>query len=262
MSSITLGADIELVAQQDNKPFSVVGLIGGSKEKPLPVAGGNLQEDNVLAEYAIDPVRTEDEWVQSILSVQDQLRLKLGTLELAAMPSARFPDDQLVTKQAKTFGCEPDMNAWEMMLNPAPDVDAVGNLRTCGGHIHVGFEAQDDIDRAMLIHWMEIYLGLPSVLLDPDRDRRGVYGKAGSCRFKPYGVEYRTLSNFWTTDAGLIRWAYNQTHKAYQRHTQEAVTDLLDFDQCQAIQDAINTGDVDQAKAFMDMMEVEYDDVG
>ena len=44
---------------------------------------------------------------------------------------------------------------------------------------------------------MDYTLGLDSLLLDSDTRRRSMYGRAGSFRFKEYGIEYRTLSNFW-----------------------------------------------------------------
>jgi len=61
---------------------------------------------------------------------------------------------------------------------------------------------------------MDLFLGVPSVLIDDGKERKKLYGKAGAYRYKPYGVEYRTLSNFWVFEPGLIDWVWNQTEKA------------------------------------------------
>ena len=58
---------------------------------------------------------------------------------------------------------------------------------------------------------MDILLGLPSVILDADTERRAMYGAAGAHRIKPYGVEYRSLSNFWLGSEQLQEWAYEQS---------------------------------------------------
>jgi hypothetical protein len=38
-----------------------------------------------------------------------------------------------------------------------------------------------------------LFLGLPSVFLDPDTKRRGIYGNLSDHRPKPYGGEYRVM---------------------------------------------------------------------
>ena len=38
-----------------------------------------------------------------------------------------------------------------------------------------------------------------------------MYGKPGAFRSKPYGLEYRTISNQWTKNAELIDYVYKQT---------------------------------------------------
>ena len=59
-------------------------------------------------------------------------------------------------------------------------------------------------------------IGLPAVLIDTDKQRRKLYGKAGSMRHKDYGVEYRTVSNFWLSSQELTPWGYDRTLWATQ----------------------------------------------
>src|SRR3546814_5830384 len=77
-------------------------------------------------------------------------------------------------------------------------------MRCAGGHLHVGWtegESLGSIQHVMncsdLVKQLDWYVGLWSLGKDKDKVRRSLYGKAGACRIKPYGVEYRVLSNFW-----------------------------------------------------------------
>ncbi|OYV41139.1 MAG: hypothetical protein B7Z80_02685 [Rhodospirillales bacterium 20-64-7] len=56
---------------------------------------------------------------------------------------------------------------------------------------------------------MDYFLGIHSLLWDKDGTRRKLYGKAGAFRPKPYGMEYRVLSNRWLDSPDLTRWVYN-----------------------------------------------------
>jgi hypothetical protein len=49
---------------------------------------------------------------------------------------------------------------------------------------------------------------------DKDATRRQLYGKAGAFRPKPYGMEYRVLSNRWLDSEPLMRWVYNTLQTA------------------------------------------------
>ena len=55
MSGITIGADPELFLRDGDAITSAIGLIGGDKYEPRLVTLGAVQEDNVLAEFNIDP---------------------------------------------------------------------------------------------------------------------------------------------------------------------------------------------------------------
>ena len=210
--NVTIGSDVELAIHHNNVPVDVTGMLGGSKDEPRWFDDFNIQEDNVNAEYAINPVQSLDDWLsyhnQAISKVVELLPEGHGILFNA---TTEYSPEHLVSESAKKFGCDPDFSAWNGLMNRSPRTD--GTMRTCGGHIHVG-SADLGLDMADLIRCMDLYLGLPSLFMETDTKRRSMYGKAGSYRPKPYGVEYRALSNFWTeTDDGMT-WAYEQTMKA------------------------------------------------
>jgi hypothetical protein len=85
-------------------------------------------------------------------------------------------------------------------------------MRSAGGHIHV----ETTKDQLAVIRAMDLFLGVPSVLMDNGEMRKKLYGKAGAFRGKSYGVEYRTLSNFWIFKNELIRWVWNNTERALE----------------------------------------------
>lgn len=215
--NLTIGADPELFLQTiQGKMISAVGRIGGSKEKPLPlpVEGCAIQEDNVSAEFNIPPCASLLEFqrhIKYVVSYLDDKAQEMGLLLARHVASHSFDPDQLESWQSQVFGCEPDLNVWTGRENPRP-YSPDYNLRSCGGHVHVG----TDLDPNLVIRSMDLHLGVPSISLDEDIHRRELYGKAGSYRRKPYGAEYRTLSNFWIWSDELIEWAWEGTNKAVE----------------------------------------------
>lgn len=219
-----LGADPEvfLYDTSKNEIVSVEGMIKtedgkGTKNFPLIVEGGfSLQEDNVLAEFNIPPAKTQSEWVSHLNFALDALNVVIpDDIVYKIQASAELKDKYLQTEQAMTIGCESDYNAWTLDEN---EREFTSNLRVAGGHIHVGFEDKKLIfDEEFIINRikaMDLFLGVPSLFLDEDSKRREVYGNAGSFRYKSYGFEYRTLSNFWLRSEELMRWAWEQTETA------------------------------------------------
>lgn len=210
--SITIGADPELFVRMGDKITSAIGVIGGDKYHPRGVRLGAVQEDNVLAEFNIDPVANADDFVRHIAEVTGQLSGIVAPMELDYRSHHIYERKELMAfgTQAMRFGCDPDFNCWtgEQNKTPSPYTE----LRTAGGHIHVGYENPDEETSRRLAQVMEYTLGLPSVCMDDDTVRRSLYGGSGAYRIKPYGVEYRVLSNFWLRTEELQRWAYKQAH--------------------------------------------------
>lgn len=216
---LTIGADPELFLKQpDGKFISAIGKFGGTKEKPrqmFGMPGFFVQEDNVAVEFNIPPVQLGLKGVfadvinQALVQIEKEARAK--SLELAIIASAEFDSDQLRSPKARHFGCDPDFNAWSLRVNPSPKAKNK-KLRSAGGHIHVG---GDDVkDKIGLIRAMDLFVGCPSIVHDPDRARRELYGKAGAMRDKPYGVEYRTVSNFWIKSKELSEMVHDQVCQA------------------------------------------------
>lgn len=247
MEGITLGSDVELAVHKSGVPVSVEGMLGGTKKEPVWYDNFNIQEDNVNAEYAINPVSSLDEWLlfhhQAIHTVGELLPTGHGVLFNA---STYYDTSQLESDSAQKFGCDTDWSAWRGSRNRPPDPRKAGSLRTCGGHIHVGYSG---INGADLVKWMDILLGIQSIFMEEDTTRRKLYGQAGSYRPKPYGIEYRALSNFWASTEEGMTWAYEQTMKAVQYCKDgvrlSAIPNLTNIPRC------IDTYDVRSAEATM-----------
>jgi hypothetical protein len=190
---------------KDGHVVSAIGRFGGTKHAPKAVLkswarGFAIQEDNVLLEYNIPPASDFEEFTDSldlIHSYIDQLLESMG-LSRAKLASYSMPDEELNHPRAHVFGCEPDFNAWTLQVNPRPQCDNP-NLRSAGGHLHIGVKGGMSKSQAIATtRWLDRYLGTFLVEHDPDVERQKLYGTPGSMRFKPYGLEYRTPSNWWT----------------------------------------------------------------
>jgi len=265
-----VGADPEVFIRdlESNIFVPSTDLIGGNKHFPLKtsVAGFTIQEDNVLGEYNIPPSRTKEDFRKNILLglklFEEKLPPTKYRVEIAT--SHKFRMDQLTDPRAEEFGCEPDRNAWlKGAFNKKPDIPLDG-LRSAGGHVHVGYKFNDDLYQGdgptseeiehvniNIIRWLDLLLGVPSMKLDKDTERRKLYGKAGAYRDKPYGVEYRTLSSFWLKEAGLIDWVYDKTHEAVNH---VADLELLNDNISEKVMAAINLND----EAAIDSLVDEY----
>lgn len=254
----SVGADPEmfLFSPKLNKFVPVCGLVGGTKDNPLPITdkGHAVQEDNVLIEYCIPPSATLKEFVDNIIFTKKHIDEKiLKPLDLVSMciASADFDPDDLQSPAAKHFGCTPDYNAWTYEENKVGV--ALPTLRTAGGHVHLGY-ADNDPERSLeLIRLFDLFLGVPSIILDTDVKRRQMYGKAGAYRLKPdYGFEYRVLSTFWTDNRQKIAWVYNSVMNCIKYYNEGGtITNPKDIVHC------INQADINAAFDILDDYNIE-----
>jgi len=216
---ITIGTDMEVfVANSDNHIVSARSHVLGTKFKPHKVNFGAIQEDGVTAEFHIDPAYSLDEFVHNIKIVYATITdvLLQHNLHPVIKASHVYSEDDTTDWQETEhrFVGIPEWggqwNTWTKEKKAPPDGTST-LLRTCGGHIHIGYSDNDFETNYKIGKLMDIKIGIVSVLIDRDNERRELYGHAGTIRHKPYGVEYRTLSNFWLETDELMTWIYNTT---------------------------------------------------
>lgn len=222
--TFTLGSDPEFFLRDSQGALqSAIGLIPGDKYYPSKLADvGSILADNIMLEVNPLVSHSLEEFVKNHSSIMAEMEAVLSDygISIDYLSSAVVaPDELLQHPDAMRFGCEPDFNAWKngLTANPSATPETAGNLRSAGGHIHVGFEAGKDLSiRKQLIKNLDLVLGVPSVIIDSNGDlRKSLYGKAGAFRPKfvidgSYdGAEYRTLSNFWMSSPRLVKWVYS-----------------------------------------------------
>ena len=216
---VYIGADPEYFVKhvKTGKVTPIIGIVGGTKDSPKQIEylnseyrNGSMhkghfayQEDGVAFEFNIPAAPRAD---HASMFIHYTLRTCYEMLSGKGyrpyiVAEHEFEEAQLKDPKAHILGCSADWNAYDHTLPRTPfDAKQFGRKRFCGGHIHVGYD-KSKVPAHIMAQFMDAVLGVPSVFLDKQGDRRKYYGLAGLYREKPYGIEYRTLSNFWLRGA-------------------------------------------------------------
>lgn len=255
IKDVLIGADVEFFIRHTTtgEIVSAEPYIKGTKDNPFVFDNNNkyfaTSLDNVLAEICIPPARTKEEFYnylrKSINYVNSTLPKDYCTV---AQPAHFFNEKYLQTENAQTFGCEPDFNAYTGRENAAP-ASSDKTLRSGGGHIHIGYADPEESTNRTIIRAMDLFLSIPLVITEPDNKRKELYGKAGCYRPKKYGVEYRTISNYYCNSRKMIYWAYEATHAAIRWLNEDNKIEgvLGDY-----VQKTINNNDKENALKLID----------
>lgn len=229
LNNVTIGADPELflINSKTGKVVSSIGIIPGEKGEPyrsddMP-EGYGLEIDNILAEFNIPPVMTKEGFIEAMTYMKNYIKkfikAKDSSLDILCKASMMVDEDQLQSPEAKMFGCSVDYNAYTEEPNPKPKGERT-NLRSAGFHIHIGYDDCNVDTSLALIKYLDMYLGVPSVLKDNDTKRRSLYGKAGCFRLTPYGLEYRVLSSYFLSNKTTLTWVWNGICKAIEAYNE------------------------------------------
>jgi hypothetical protein len=264
ISKFSIGGDIEMFFQnfETEEFISAEGYVLGTKDNPFNYDPSHpyfaVSLDNVAAEFCIPPVTSSEDWEKFLMRGVEYINsLAPVNTRCVASPAANFSPVYLQTDNAKRFGCDPDYCVWIRDINPPPKADDE-TLRSAGFHVHVGHDVRrkKQLTDLAIIKAMDIHLGLASVILEPANRRKELYGKAGCFRFKKYGVEYRTLSNYFMSSPELRRWVFDNTVHAIN-FVNNATSELIVPDEEGfRIMETINTSNIDNAYELIDKYNV------
>ena len=255
IENVTIGADPELflVNTKTQQVVSAIGIIPGEKGNAyLPKGfkkGFGLQIDNILAEFNIPPVKSKEDFITNMELMKNYIREYVKKYnpdyDIMHVASAIVPEDQLQDPIAQEFGCSVDYNVYTKSPNKKPNAKDKC-LRSSGLHIHIGYNNPTINISLAIIEALDFFLGVPSILIDTDTNRRKLYGKAGCFRLTEYGLEYRVLSGFFLGDTALLGWIYDNTLKAinYTRNGGNVPNKSL-------VQKTIDSGDTETAKELI-----------
>ena len=227
---IYMGADPEAFVVNDKD--EIVGSELVIPDDPISTGQGKIIRDGVQIEFNPSPGRCRED-----------MGYFLGRLLTAAAAAANAKGFRISLRQAdditpenlaelspevRRFGCDKSFNTY-FEDSPAGSLDGDIYLRrACGGHIHVSptrtifasVKAGDYVDvdkRTRLVPIFDVLVGNTCVLIDRDEhqvERRKYYGRAGEYRLPKYGIEYRTLSNFWLRNYVLMSMTFGLMREA------------------------------------------------
>lgn len=222
---ISFGSDPEfMISDKYGNLKSAIGIVQGTKERRFDLGKGHYAYyDNVLAECQIVPSQSAEEAVENFGECFKRYAKHIAPYIMKPQASAIYPLEECEHEDAKKFGCDPEFCAYELMVCNPPECH--NTFRSGGGHIHIGFEkgienANMTVEQKEIVTWnriwvvrmCDLFIGIPSMLIDHDatsKDRRKLYGGAGTHRIPPHGVEYRSLSNFWCSEPKKVALMYD-----------------------------------------------------
>lgn len=272
--NLTLGADPEVfIANKTSKkgtPTYACGRFGGTKGRAVPIHpdymkdGFGLQEDNVMLEFNIPPAANQYDFRNFISFAMAGLKKRVDEEGYKILYGTEFLFPMEILKEASgamEFGCSPDFNAYEdgapwKKIKPDMLCEDGGQWRFAGGHLHLGGYG-NEIPHFVMAHFCDIALALPVVAEGFDmysRKRRDFYGQPGRFRPTSYGIEYRTLSNFWLMDSYYTAWVAMQAFSLMNKVATTSVGELQRHYQeipWEMVRTTIQTNDVSAARLLV-----------
>lgn len=287
--SINLGCDPEFFfASKDGKTVGSEKII--PKEGLVCGDGyaGKCVIDGVQAELNPSPSFCRESLAYQISRCFFRLKSALSNgVKVVADPVVDITQEELdsLSEGSRVFGCAPSTNVYNEGNDKTSKiaVDPKKYLkRSAGGHIHLGnfysgymaanyknaaFNSQYQIglrqEKALketpeiTVRMLDYILGNTAVMIDRNAnnaERRKNYGRCGEYRIKSYGLEYRTLSNFWLRSYplfsmifGLARFAIHLVEQSTKDN--DYVKTIFEAVPQEDIIKAIQTNDFDLAYA-------------
>lgn len=225
---VTIGCDPEffLKGKYRGTNISAHGKVPGTKAQPHKLKHGAVQLDGTAVEFNILPSKTPEEFSKNIRGVIGEIREMVpDKYRFNFSPSVVYAPlyfKDKIPEGSKELGCDPDFDAYQWgKPNARPDNSSA--MRTGAGHLHIGWTEGKDttdqshvVDACLLARQLDCVFRMVEHLWDDDTERRKMYGNLGCFRPKPYGMEYRSLSNAWVKYPKLWPWLFAVCDDVYR----------------------------------------------
>lgn len=250
----TIGSDPEFCGlnKDTGNIVSVIDKIPGTKRAEFEIGNGcTIQVDNVNCEFTIPPATNLDDFIGSInycVEVANKM-LAPHNIVLGTMSSNVYSAEDINHPVAKKFGCEPSFDAFYQSIAQVGKPENK-RLRSAGFHLHVGFDDMenlvlDDDDIFNFIFCCDLFLGLPSIFIDKDTQRRSLYGSPSNFRYKKikgtHVIEYRSLGGNLLYNNITIAYCWDQLQLAIDYFNNGNLDELIK--DMEGIRDAIQNSD-------------------
>ena len=228
----TFGCDPEFVLVKGREPQNAADILPNE-----PNAYRDLYYDNVMAEFKVPPASEKEEAVEGI---RDQLRvltriMNSRKITVRCVAFEDYPESQRLRWETRNPTSDPERCAYLMEIIDPPGKDfAERTERTAGGHIHIGMHLTD-VEHAFMARLLDLFVGVPAAYINHDKKHAVVrchmwYGKPGRYRETEYGIEYRTLSNFWLSSPRLVEFIYDLTEFTVKFYDDGGYFQLWNYD--------------------------------
>lgn len=197
--------------------------------------------------WGVDAIRAALHLIQNRAKKYDA-SAKFSPKSLFAIPPLSF---EKATDTQVALGCAPSSNIYGHK-SFSVDNPRTFPFRSAGGHIHFGVNTKTPINS--YIRTLDRLLGIPCVALFDGIDdpmRRTMYGRAGEYRSKPYGLEYRVLSNAWILSPIIAHLVLN-TARGAMKVAHLVKDDKLFGVSDEKVQEIINTCDAPAARKYLE----------
>lgn len=270
IEDLSWGTDPEyaVINAKTNKP--VIVNLPGTKAEPFPLTKDvSIQADGVSAEFCVSPTKTPEEFVAIHMKAFELGRAFVKNIspdfDLKAISSAHYSMKDLQQHEhCMEFGCSPSYCVYTGVSFEIPPASST-TLRTFGSHIMCGWKGDmNSIPEFYkhvenIIKSCDLFLGIPSLILDKDAERRKLYGKAGDFRVKQLNeyivLEYRSLGGFFNNEE-MTAWKINNFIKALQYYIDNPnIEEILECEE--TIRAAIDNNDTTYVNTIIKMFKVE-----
>ena len=242
-AATTIGHDSEFGLAQKGIIRSALDVFGNDVYED---EDGRYFADNLNTEIAINPCSTLKDFHSKTEGLLGKVRDR--GFDLVMEPTIKYPKSCLKHPLAFESGCNPDISAYTEDINRPPVFSEMDGIRSCGAHIHTGDLESDPINQSK---WMDALITLPLLFKEKPSSRRSMYGGAGCLRYKPYGMEYRVLSNVWLDSHELREFVWERTHKALELSKSTSFHDIEDWHE---VPTAIDNHDLSLASKLIDRL--------